>query len=400
MLLDTSVNGTGLQQVREADRLGSRILIVDDTASARLIISTLLQEAGYTDLHMAVNGVEALEAIEQYDPDLVILDIMMPVMDGFEVCINVRQNEDKLYLPILVQTAAEARERMRAFEVGASDVLSKPIDAAEMLARVKVQLDLKLMRESNEAAHRRMSEELAAAQTLQTTLMPDEAAQAALNDGSPFQIAAHYESSSELSGDLWGVLRVCEKKSIALYTLDFTGHGVVAALNTFRTHAMIQDMQEYWLDPVAMMQELNARLKKILPIGQFCTMTWMVFEVDNAEVKYASAGAPPILHWDSQANKVHMLETDGLPVGVMTTVDYPLRTFQFHTHDHILQFSDALIESPNTQGDFLPEERVAELFAALAELNGTEIIQGILEVFSIGRTRPLHDDLTVVTMSC
>lgn len=384
--------------------LNSRILVVDDTKTAVILLTTILEHAGYKNLYTARDGLEALDAIKEHKPDLLILDIMMPNMNGFEVAEIVRRESDHMDLPILVQTAAESSERIKSFEVGASDVLTKPIDAIELLARVKLQLQLKHMREDQRISHERMSEELYAAQKMQTTLIPSAEEQEALSDKVNMTLRAHYESSSELSGDLWGAFALPEENKLALYSLDFTGHGVVAALNTFRMHAMILDLSALWQDPQALMAELNNRLKAILPVGQYCTMVWMIIDPDAGQLEYCAAGAPPIFLTrtgtdDSGQKSVDVLETDGLPVGVLKNTTYPLRSAKLSQGDKLFLYSDALIESEDINGHCFTEEQLMQWLSALATEEPASIISTLLEMFAQGRTRPLNDDLTLISLA-
>ena len=112
------------------------ILVVDDQAQNIRLLDAVLSPRGYRVL-TAESGEEALDLLREEQPHVVLLDIMMPGMDGYEVCRRIRENPDTAYLPVVMITASDTQEKVRAIEAGADDFVTKPFDQAELLARVK-----------------------------------------------------------------------------------------------------------------------------------------------------------------------------------------------------------------------------------------------------------------------
>ncbi|MBF0333963.1 MAG: response regulator, partial [Alphaproteobacteria bacterium] len=124
-----------------SDMRALRVLVIEDSETNRRLLDALLRAAGIQTIAFAVDGIDGLEKVESFQPDLVVLDIMMPRMDGFEVCRRLRALPEHRSLPILVQTGLEtAQERTEAFRAGATDLVIKPLNGAEFLARVRVHL--------------------------------------------------------------------------------------------------------------------------------------------------------------------------------------------------------------------------------------------------------------------
>lgn len=123
-----------------SEAAGKQILVVDDDRNLRKIIATNLELAGY-DVTAAANGEEALMALEQFQPDLVILDVMMPAMDGYEVARRIRSHPVNARVPIIMLTAkSEVEDKISGFDAGADDYITKPFGPQELLARVKAKI--------------------------------------------------------------------------------------------------------------------------------------------------------------------------------------------------------------------------------------------------------------------
>ena len=148
-----------------------RILVVDDSSLSRDILGACLRGAGYHDLSFAGDGRQALEAIEAQAPDLIVLDLEMPVMDGFELCHHLRQMEVGKNLPVLIQSGRDSPDDLvRAFDCGASDMVLKPIKKFELLARVRVHLEKGLILRQLMEYRERVALELKTARDMQAAL--------------------------------------------------------------------------------------------------------------------------------------------------------------------------------------------------------------------------------------
>ena len=129
-----------------AEDKGPRVLIVDDTVQNIQVLGTVLREQNY-QINVAQNGLQALESVEKVRPDLILLDVMMPEMDGFEACKRLKANDQTKDIPIIFLTAkVETEDVVRGFDLGAVDYVTKPFNATELLARVHTHLELQRLR--------------------------------------------------------------------------------------------------------------------------------------------------------------------------------------------------------------------------------------------------------------
>lgn len=191
-----------IQSLTAADMFRSNIVVADDEAVNRLLIGKYLSSAGFTNVHMAENGAEALELIEQVNADVLVLDIVMPVMDGFEVLETLRSENSKWQsLPILVETALDApEERNQVFEAGATDLVTKPLNGKELVSRVKIHLENRMLMGQLQDFHERISADLARAQTMQLGLLPSETDIETITADHGIHIASAFHPCEELGG--------------------------------------------------------------------------------------------------------------------------------------------------------------------------------------------------------
>jgi adenylate cyclase len=188
---------------------GARILVVDDIPENVRLLEAVLEPRGY-EVVSAGDGGAALELVESTRPDLVLLDIMMPVLDGYAVCRQLRERKETAMLPIIMLTASEGPERTKGIEAGADDFITKPFDQQELLARVRSLLRIKRYQDqitelnrTLEARVRTQVEELERLQRLQRFLSP-QLAEAIVTSGDESILSSHRRQVAMLFADLRG----------------------------------------------------------------------------------------------------------------------------------------------------------------------------------------------------
>lgn len=175
----------------------ANILIVDDVPFNLKVITAKLTASGYTQLHTAVDGQDALEATRRQQPDLVILDLMMPVMDGFEYIKQVRADAAIEHMPIIVQTALNDREtKLRALSCGADDFVNKPLDLEEVALRVHIHLERFFILQHVEEMRANLKQELQQANETIAKL------ESKLPESDRELLAKHYDTLKTLAGPI------------------------------------------------------------------------------------------------------------------------------------------------------------------------------------------------------
>lgn len=376
----------------------ARILVVDDMALMRQMIGMCLNRGGYENIHYASDGDEALEAVEADLPDIVILDINMPKVSGYEVCKALRADKRFAGLPILVQSASETpQERVEVFKAGATDFVSKPINQPELLARVQMHLENKFLIHSLTDFRERMKSELVLAREMQESLLPEALTVNKLEDTTNLKIEHYYQASFELGGDLWGCWSLPDDR-IGVYVLDISGHGVSAALNTFRVHAVMGRFKWSLQDPAQFLSDLNRVLQPHFPLGQFATMFYYTLNYKTGDIVYAGAGAPrPMIVGEN--GSVRLLDSVGVPVGVIKKPGYENHTDKLEENESLFCYSDVLVEAVQPDGTFLGEDGLVKWVEEVVEGGDrSSLVSKLLWRFFDSQPQALPDDLTAVTI--
>jgi PAS domain S-box-containing protein len=254
---------------------------------------------------------------------------------------------------------------------------------------------LKDMFDDVQTYRERLEEDLESARDAQKELLPDPEFLREIEERLHVSITSHFEPSSELGGDIWGIAPLSGSR-FAIYIVDFSGHGVAAALNTFRLHALMQEGSGSMDDPASYLRYLNRRLSSLLPLGQYATMLYGVFDPALEMFTYAAAGAPRPMVLDLSSGAIAAGNGAGLPLGASPEARYENRTLTFPKNALLLLWSDALSDSPDAEGNRMGGDGVTRLLRQAVINGGPPTAASLLAPFLANVSRPLPDDLTAV----
>ncbi|OAN52249.1 hypothetical protein A6A04_00710 [Paramagnetospirillum marisnigri] len=337
-------------------------LLVEDSIINQQLIRAMLDAMGIGRVEVATNGLEGLDMAASLRPDIIILDIMMPKLDGFGFLERFRADPANDDTPVIVTTAlGEQPERVRAFDLGAADYVVKPIDRREFTARVSVHLRSRLLVGRLSRYRDRLGRDLSAARDMQLALLPGPERVKAVEAAYGVRLASVFRSSDELGGDLWDVIAL-GPQAFAVYLVDFTGHGVAAAINTFRLHVMMARKQDLLTDPAALLERVNQTLLGVLRRGQFAAMVHAVFHMERGVVEVAMAAAPGPIHRDP-TGLVRLISESSHPLGLVPEARYRSLELPFAPGHGLLLHSDGLIEAADADGNLFGDEGARRLAA-------------------------------------
>ena len=260
-----------------------RVLLVDD-AKANLDILVEGLKADHK-LSLALNGEMALQIAARTPPDLVLLDIVMPGLDGYEVCRRLRQMPETAEVPIMFLSALEeVQNKTRGFEAGANDYLTKPFEMLEVKARVRSLLKAKAY---SDAVKEQIASELRVAREIQMGMLPHDFAAVERAYGVDF--GAVLEPAREVGGDLYGVCAASPER-LVVFLGDVSGKGIPASMFMVRAISLARLLSRDIAEPERILARLNDELAADNPSGMFVTFLCGVFEPVSGRLALANAG--------------------------------------------------------------------------------------------------------------
>jgi sigma-B regulation protein RsbU (phosphoserine phosphatase) len=370
----------------------SRVLIVDDVkANVDVLVEALRDEF---KLSVALNGETALRSAEQVPPDLVLLDIMMPGLDGYEVCRRLRASSQTRDVPVMfLSTLEDVANKARGFEAGANDYLTKPFEVLEVQARVRSLLKAKAY---SDAVKEKLANELRIAREIQLGILPLEVSSCA--HGTDLNIHAVMEPALEVGGDLYEVLRAGDDRVIVVVG-DVSGKGIPAALFMAVTTTLIRVVGAGLERPEEILARVNDFLAAQNPQNLFVTLSCAVFDLRARTVTYASAGHPsPVLLRSGLPPSLPFPAT-GYPAAIMPGSEITSETLDLRSGDSFVFYTDGVTEAFNAQEEQFGERRLTEHLAKMPGCSASELVTTTLDAIRMHAAGfPQSDDITIVAV--
>lgn len=373
-----------------------KILIVDDSGTIRMMLAEYCKSLGFIHIDEAYDGREALDKIVIWRPDLVFMDMHMPVLNGLRVCHKLQQQglSDDIIIIMLTSTSKPEFKAL-AFGSGITDFITKPINEHEVGARMMMHLERLYMHRELEYNYSRIQEELKEAAVLQRILLPTPSFLDELKSTMGLDIAYYYQAAMELGGDYLSVRALSENK-LLLIMVDVSGHGVNAGLHAFSIHALLNELIMTQSSPGELLELLNTRLYSLMPRGMFATMFLGIIDLECNQLDYAAAASPaPVLICKDD---IILLHTVGYPLGIERAASYETHSIPFEKGDMLFLYSDALIETANPEGHFLKEEALIHLLLANKTQTSHLMIKLILTYLFANYSQSLSDDLSLLVV--
>lgn len=370
------------------------ILIADDNASDRYLLSTIVSRQGHKVL-CAANGAEAVALFETARPQLILMDAMMPVMDGFEAARRIKQMAGEALVPIIFLTSlTEGAALARCLDAGGDDFIAKPYNQVVLTAKIKAMNRLRLLQETvlqQRDLISRHHEYLLNEQRVAKEVFDQVAHSGCLNASNIRYLQSPY---ALFNGDLL-LASYTPAGHMHMLLGDFTGHGLPAAVGAMPLAEVFYGMTAKGFGLAETLREMNAKLKRILPVDMFCCATLLCVNFKQRLVEVWNGGLPDGYLLSAETGERTALVSRHLPLGVLDSSRFDDKTevYPFVCNDRIFLLSDGVIDTSNRDDQLFGVQRLHEVFAAnrQPELLIGEIQQALTEFGGQAR-----DDVSMV----
>lgn len=367
-----------------------RVLIVEDNEANILLLQALLRHWGY-EVVVARDGVEAWDIISTEDISFVISDLMMPNMDGFELCRRIRLANLPRYVYVILLTALEDKASLiKGLEAGADDFLSKPFNQHELQVRIRagervLQLEKTLKQRNTEIeeAYATIRRDLEAAAQMQQSLLPSTAATIS---GMAFDWL--FRPSAFVAGDIFNFFQL-DEHHLGFYHLDVAGHGIPSAMLSVTLSKVLTPAADqsgllkrpistppYYtlIPPIDVVNALNQRFQSPADSCLYFTMVYGIIDTAIGRLTFTQAGHPSPVYM-LQGAKARLIGDGGFPVGLLPDLTYESLTVDMQRGDRLVIYSDGVTECMNPQQELYTEERLLTHLDSTAHLPLRQVME-------------------------
>ncbi|NIV40735.1 MAG: SpoIIE family protein phosphatase, partial [Anaerolineae bacterium] len=336
-------------RLRDAPRAASTgdVLIVDDTPANLRLLAQMLAENGF-QVRPVPDGALALAAVQMEPPDLILLDIRMPEMSGYEVCERLKADPKTADIPIIFISALDAvQDKVKAFAAGGVDYVTKPFRVEEVLARVETHLSLRQLQRRLQDANRRMERELMLAAEVQAGFMPR-----ALPVLPGWDMSVVLRPARETSGDFYDIYHLPDGR-VGIVVADVVDKGVGAALFMALSWSLLRTRAaEYPGQPDRVFDAVNHSIQHDTSVLQFVTVFYGILEPATGELLYCNAGhCPGYLFRAGNQQQAEELPPSGAALGLLDGMSWTRESVQLAAGDLLVLYTDGVTEAHNERED-------------------------------------------------
>jgi len=380
------------------------LLVVDDNDNNRYTLVQRLKRLGYTNVATAVDGREALGLLGAQRFDLVLLDVMMPELNGYEVLERLKADANLRHIPVIMISAVDQIESViRCVELGAEDYLPKPFNPTLLRARVGASLEKKRLRDEIVGHLDRMERELTWAREIQLGMVPTDFP--VPTPASPVEIFATLEPARQVGGDLYDFFTNDDGK-LCLVVADVSDKGAPAALFMARTKTLMRLVATLLRSPTGappqpdeIIARVNAELCRNNQQSMFVTLFFGMLDPATGELRFCNAGHNVPYVVSPRNGVVPLSGPRGKPLGIRATLPYESATWTLAPGDRLFLFTDGITEAMDAGGDLFSEHRLEESLRSLAREAPRAVVGGVIAaVRGFAGAAAQSDDIAVMAV--
>jgi len=376
-----------------------KILVVDDIATNRKLLKHTLKSLNNYDVIEAVNGLDAITRFEEDQPDLILMDINMPEMDGRQSASAIKALKEESYTPIIFVTALSAEDSLAsALASGGDDFISKPFNIEVLESKINAHLRIReltqQLTEKNELliSH---NQHLVHEQKLIEHFFENALQQSFLDDN---YIKYHMSSKSTFNGD---VLLIKRGINGSMYILmgDFTGHGLTAAMGSLPVSMIFFAMASKGLAIGDIAAGINCQLRKIMPSGMFLAAMLLELNATGDTLSVWMGGMPENYWLNKEGDLKDCIHSQHMPLGVLNEdeFDFSIQTFDIEKDDKIYLYTDGITEAKNSAGELFGDDKLKDILLSSGDDRFERVLSTLKEFTD---TSEYDDDVSLLEITC
>ena len=378
-----------------------KILVVDDEDVNALILRKMLEKGG----HEVVTVSDGQQAVDQVDieiPDLILMDVMMPVMDGYEATKLVKEKYKNTFIPIVFITALSAKKaQVSCLEKGGDDFINKPFEKNVLLAKlvaiertILLHKENQLQKEKLELQQLQQEEEKKVAEGIFNNLLHK-------NNLITNYIDTYRKPADTFNGDV--IMAANNSRGgVNVMLGDFTGHGLIAAICTLPVVNIFYEMSEKGSSILEIISELNKNIINILPNGRFFCANLVSLNREKRVLEIVNAGMPDVILYNKNLGIRKKISSKNLPLGI---VDLEKSEFKFERHDllegdQVFLYSDGLLEAEDKNDKSEYGQDKLESFIEKHQASDQLVDNVKIDLISFSGGENFHDDVSFLNINC
>lgn len=369
------------------------ILCIDDSRLNRAFIRKVLEPLNF-NVDEAETGRKGLDLLADSDYDLILLDIVMPEMDGFAFLKELKKMEREDFIPVILMTALDdLKSKIKGLTTGADDYLLKPLNEEELIARVMSLLRLKKANSELYEKNRQIKRELEAAKKIQQFIIPHDFSYVKSPD-----VSGCYIPIEDIGGDFFDCYVIDDKRT-AFLIADVTGHGIPAALTMTMSKMLFSIYAPKYDSSSELLKDINRQLNGMMLDTQYITAFYLIYNNETRQLNYSNAGHTRALFYRADRNQILALDTFGLFLGIMQEVDYEEKTIEVNKGDRLFIYTDGITEAKNREGEEFGEMNLAKFIKNSKELRGQEFCDRLMNTLTgFIKSQEVNDDIAFLNI--
>lgn len=376
-----------------------KILVVDDEPALRDLLRLYLENLGQ-QVVVAENGEDAIRQFELEAPDLVIMDVLMPGMDGYEATRRIKEISGTRWVPIILSSSLSTpEEQIKGLDMGGDDYLLKPVNYAILSSKIRAMQRIAAMQTALadslgklEQYKSKTEEELILAQHIMRKLTRADM----LSDVGIKQLNL---PAGAFSGDVVAAARTPGDVKYILLA-DVTGHGLSSALSSMPLVDIFYELTERGMQAEELCRQMNLKLKRVLPAGYFVAAALAVIDPRDKTIRIWNGGLPSAMFMIQSGEIIKTWKSRHMALGILGDKDFDDSMEVMHSDvpGQLLMFTDGLTEAASAEGEEFGMERLLACLAGADEKNRVEHVHAQLLEFLSGV--PAHDDVSLISVRC